>query len=181
MENGIRVGKVSAIDYTAGTVRVVYHDKDDAVTTPMPLLADEYNMPQVGDQVVVLHLSNGKEAGLVLGRVWSEKHKPAESGAGLYRKELDKVPGAAMIRYKKAVLTLKADGILASGNVAVVGGLTVDGNLIVKGSLTVAGTATATTVTADSISASGDVVAGGISLKNHTHADSMGGNTTPPK
>ncbi|MEG2419971.1 MAG: hypothetical protein RSB55_00370 [Oscillospiraceae bacterium] len=181
MENGIRVGKVSTIDYAAGTVRIVYHDKDDAVTAPIPLLAGEYNMPQVGDQVVVLHLSNGKEAGLVLGRTWSDKHKPAESGAGLYRKELDRVPGVAFLRYKMAKLTLKAAAIVASGNVEVTGGLTVDGNLTVKGSLTVTGATTATTVTADSITTSGDVVAGGTSLKNHTHTDSIGGSTTPPK
>ena len=30
MENNIRLGKISAVDYAAGTVRVVYHEKDDA-------------------------------------------------------------------------------------------------------------------------------------------------------
>ena len=30
MENNIRLGKISAIDYAAGTVRVVYHER----TTP---------------------------------------------------------------------------------------------------------------------------------------------------
>lgn len=73
MNNNIRIGKISAIDYASGLVRVVYHDKDDAVTGLIPLLSSEYFMPQVGDQVIVLHLSNGTEAGVVLGRPWSEK------------------------------------------------------------------------------------------------------------
>ena len=64
MENNIRLGKISAIDYAAGTVRVVYHEKDDAVTAPIPLISSEYFMPEVDDMVMVLHLSNGTEAGV---------------------------------------------------------------------------------------------------------------------
>lgn len=73
MKNNIRIGKISAIDYASGLVRVVYHDKDNAVTGLIPLLSNEYFMPEVGAQVIVLHLSNGVEAGVVLGRPWSEK------------------------------------------------------------------------------------------------------------
>ena len=49
MENNIRLGKISAVDYAAGTVRVVYHEKDDAVTAPIPLISSEYFMPEVDD------------------------------------------------------------------------------------------------------------------------------------
>lgn len=73
MKNNIRIGKISAIDYASGLVRVVYHDKDNAVTGLIPLLSNEYFMPKVGAQVIVLHLSNGVEAGVVLGCPWSEK------------------------------------------------------------------------------------------------------------
>ena len=44
-----RVGKVSSIDYAAGLVRVVYPDKDNSVTAPLPMLCTEYNMPKVGE------------------------------------------------------------------------------------------------------------------------------------
>ena len=108
MENNIRLGKISAIDYAAGTVRVVYHEKDDAVTAPIPLISSEYFMPEVDDMVMVLHLSNGTEAGVVLGRPWSEKNKPPEGSKGLYRKDLARSPGEAMIRYKDGTLTIKA-------------------------------------------------------------------------
>ena len=146
MENNIRLGKISAVDYAAGTVRVVYHEKDDAVTAPIPLISSEYFMPEVDDMVMVLHLSNGTEAGVVLGRPWSEKNKPPEGSKGLYRKDLARSPGEAMIRYKDGTMTIKA------------------AKLVIDGTVTV----------------SGDVTAGGVSLDNHTHPDSMGGGTSGP-
>ena len=65
----VRFGKISSVNYEAGTVRVVYHEKDDCVTSEIPLLSFEYMMPEVDDAVLVLHLSNGAEAGVVLGAV----------------------------------------------------------------------------------------------------------------
>ena len=126
MENNIRLGKISAVDYAAGTVRVVYHEKDDAVTAPIPLISTE--------------------AGVVLGRPWSEKNKPPEGSKGLYRKDLARSPGECMIRYKDGTLTIKAPKVVIDGTVTV----------------------------------SGDVTAGGVSLDNHTHTDSMGGGTSGP-
>lgn len=164
MKNGIRLGKVSAIDYATGMIRVAYHEKDDSVTRLVPLLSDEYFMPEVGDQVLVLHLSNGSEAAVVLGRPWSEKNKPAEGSAGLYRKELARAPGTAMVRYKDGTLRIKASSIVLDGNV------TITGNLSVLGDITVAGKITST----------GDTVAGGKSLIGHKHTDSVGGSTTAP-
>lgn len=170
MENEIRQGKVSAVNYATGMVRVVYHDKDDSVTREIPMLSDEYNMPAPGDMVLVIHLSNGTEAGVVMGRPWSGKHKPPEGAAGLYRKELARTPGEAMIRYKGGVLTIKASKTVEEGDVEVTGDLAVKGNLTVTG-----------TITAQSVTTSGDVVAGGKSLIGHTHTDSMGGGTSAPQ
>ena len=152
MGNEIRLGKVSAIDYAAGMVRVVYHEKDDSVTRLIPFISDEYSMPEIGDQVLVLHLSNGAEAGVVLGRPWSGKNVPPEGEKGLYRKDLARTPGEAMIRYKDGTLTIKA------------------AKVVVDGDLTVTGT----------ITSQGDTVAAGVSVQNHKHTDSIGGNTTPP-
>ena len=162
MENEIRLGKVSAVDYAAGMIRVAYHEKDDSVTRLVPLLSDEYFMPEVGDQVLVLHLSNGSEAAVVLGRPWSGKNKPAEGSAGLYRKELARAPGTAMVRYKDGTMRIKAGSIVLDGNV------TITGNLSVLGDITVAG----------KITSAGDTVAGGKSLIDHKHTDSVGGSTT---
>lgn len=49
----IRLGKISSINYTAGKARVVYEDRDDSVTSELPFLALQYNIPKVDDLVVV--------------------------------------------------------------------------------------------------------------------------------
>ena len=102
MSAEIRVGKVSSIDYPSGMIRVVYHDKDNDVTRPIPLFSSEYAMPPVGALVAVVHLSNGAEAGVVLGRPWSAKLTPPEGFEGLYRKDFDLKPGQCYFRYDAA-------------------------------------------------------------------------------
>ena len=108
MGNEIRLGKVSAVDHPAGMV---------------------YSMPEVGDQVLVLHLSNGTEAGVVLGRPWSEKTKPPEGAEKLYRLDMDRTPGVAMVRYdgKAKDLTIHCDGTL---NITAGGAITINGKTI---------------------------------------------------
>lgn len=163
MRDIIRMGKVSAVDYADGMVSVVYHDKDDSVTRPIPMLSDEYHMPEVGDMVLVVHLSNGTEAGVVLGRPWNSKNRPAEGGKGLYRKEFGRKPGEAIIRYKDGVLQIRAPQVLLE-NLCVEGDMTVTGTLTVRGSIV----------------ATGDVKAGATSLARHIHDDSRGGRTSEP-
>ena len=102
MSAEIRVGKVSSIDYPSGMIRVVYHDKDNDVTRLIPLFSSEYAMPPVGALVAVVHLSNGAEAGVVLGRPWSAKLTPPEGFEGLYRKDFDLKPGQCYFRYDAA-------------------------------------------------------------------------------
>ncbi len=171
MDKGIRLGKVSNVDYATGMVRVVYHERDDDVTRMIPILSTVfsgvYSMPEVGDQVLVIHLSNGSEAGVVLGRPWSEKTKPPEGAEKLYRLDMDRAPGVAMVRYDgqgKALLIVMPD-ITVKSPVCVIGDVVIDGNLTVNGDVTV----------------SGDVVAGGVSLRNHTHGGDSGGTTTAPQ
>lgn len=196
MNGTIRVGKVSSIDYARGLVRVAYMDEDGQVTQPFPMLSDRYFMPAVGDQIMVLHLSNGTEAGLALGRYWTDKNVPPESGAGLFRMDMDR-SGAAYLKCAEGVVTLlggtvKVDGetieitgssitvtgdeialegnITITGDVAVTGDISVTGDVAVTGDLTVDG----------SVSATADVTVDGISLKSHTHKDSIGGDTSAP-
>ncbi len=110
----IRLGKISSINYTAGTARVAYADRNGAVTREIPFLSFEYSMPAIGDMVLVVHLSNGSEAGVILGRPWSGKNKPPEGAEGLYRKDLSSTPGKAMFRYDEetGVLRIKAPTII---------------------------------------------------------------------
>lgn len=151
----IRIGRVSSINYGQGMIRVTYPDRDDSVTAEIPVFSftDEYKMPPIGAEVLVLHLSNGAAAGVVLGRYWNGTNTPAQSGPGVFRKEFAQAQGEAFMSYngKTKTLTIKADKVV------------IDGGTRFNGS----------------ISGTEDIQAGGISLKEHTHTGA-GGETTPP-
>lgn len=94
MEDIIRIGTVSSVDRKNGLVSVLYRDRDGKVTQPLPLLAPggEYKMPGIGDKVLVAHLSNGGEMGIVLGPFWNEENTPGTEAA--YCKQI--APGVAV-------------------------------------------------------------------------------------
>ena len=208
MSAEIRVGKVSSIDYPSGMIRVVYHDKDDDVTRPIPLFSSEYAMPPVGALVAVVHLSNGAEAGVVLGRPWSAKLTPPEGFEGLYRKDFDLTPGQCYFRYDAAgpkslfhnegdsAAEIKGDAkITVSGKLTLqVGGCTVQ----IDGSSVSVTAASAVNLNAPTLSlegttvqisgatvnitgGAGDCAIMGKSLVNHLHTCAAPGSpTTPP-
>ena len=95
----LRLGKISTINYKDGTARVLYTDRDKAVTAELPLLSFEYRMPAIDDFVLVCHLPNGGAAGIILGPIWNDNNRPPEGKEGLYRKDLDKTPGKCFLRY----------------------------------------------------------------------------------
>lgn len=101
MADNIRIGKVSSIDYANGMVKVVYNDKGKTVTAAMPVInnRNEYCMPGVGDTVLVNHLSNGTSRGVVVGTLWNKGNVPPENGGAIYRKDLSKAKGEALMRY----------------------------------------------------------------------------------
>jgi len=98
----IRIGRVSKIDYEHGMISVTYPDLDDAVTVLLSTLSfnDEYKMPKVEDEVVVLHLPSGQSRGIVLGHYWNETNIPAKTGEKIYRKEFGHDPGKAYAEYE---------------------------------------------------------------------------------
>lgn len=124
MSDLIRVGCVSKINYESGTIEVTYPDRDDAVTDPFPVLSfnDEYKMPDIGDNVLALHLSNGSALGVVLGPYWNEDNKPQVSGKDVYRKELSRTPGKAYTQFKDGTVDLKGPAVrltCSSGSITV--------------------------------------------------------------
>ena len=112
MSDLIRVGCVSKIN-EEGTIEVTYPDRDDAVTDPFPVLSfnDEYKMPEIGQDVLVLHLSNGSALGIVLGPYWNKDNKPAVSGKDVYRKEMAQTPGKAYAQYKDGTVELRGPAV----------------------------------------------------------------------
>lgn len=119
----IRIGKISSLNYEDGTARVVYSDRDDAVTAELPLLSTEYYMPEVDDLVLVLHMPNGAEAGVIIGEFWNDNNRPPESGIGLYRKDLSR-SGKAYVKY---------DDATGSMTIHCPGGINIDGDVTVNG------------------------------------------------
>lgn len=110
----IRIGKVSAIDYQTGMVRITYPSDDDAVSKLTPVLAvgKEYYPLQIGERVAVL--SDGQKE-IVLGALWNGSH-PAGGSKGESRKEL---PGAEA-SCKNGTIKVKAEDIefsVASGSI----------------------------------------------------------------
>ena len=111
----LRLGKISTINYKDGTARVLYTDRDNAVTAELPLLSFEYRMPAVDDLVLVCHLPNGGAAGIILGPIWNDNNRPPEGKEGLYRKDFDKTTGKCFLRYDGNELKILAPKLTLVG------------------------------------------------------------------
>lgn len=89
MNDVIRIGKVSSVDYEKGMISVYYEDRTAMVTSTMPVLSNgKYKMPKVGESILVAHLSNGTNAAVVLGTVFNDANVPKISGHNVYYDEL---------------------------------------------------------------------------------------------
>lgn len=112
-EKLIRIGKISKVEYDTGMAEVTYPDMDNSVTALFPILNlnEEYKMPAVGEEVLVLHLSNGSASGLILGPYWNIENTPAVSGENTFRKEFSKTQGTAYIQYKDGTVELRGPAI----------------------------------------------------------------------
>lgn len=108
-ERLIRIGKVSTVDYEAGMVSVTYSVTDGNTTDKFPVfaMADEYKMPAVGQDVLVLHLPTGQAAGVVLGKMWNKGNAPRKSGENVYSQEFGAEPEESYMEYDGADGDLK--------------------------------------------------------------------------
>ena len=87
MGETIRVGRISNVDYVAGMASIYYEDKTAAVTAMLPMLSNgEYNFPNIGDLVLVSHLSNDTTQGVILGTFWNAKNKPEVPGVAFFKR-----------------------------------------------------------------------------------------------
>lgn len=128
MPDIVRVGYISAVNYREGTAQVVYKDRDNCVSSYMPLWSNEYNMPEIDTLVYVLHLPNGSTKGMILVPPYTQKHPPAEGRKGIWRKDFG---DGSYIRYdyEKKSLELAGASLTISGDVHISGNLTIDGTV----------------------------------------------------
>lgn len=105
-DGGNRIGTVSNVDPETGMVSVLFEDRDGEVTELLPYATfnEEYKLPRPGAKVVVMHLSNGGEMGIILGTYWNEYN--AAGNPGTFHKDLG---GGAYINYRDGVLTVAAE------------------------------------------------------------------------
>jgi len=118
MADEIRIGRISSVNISKGMARVTYPDRDDAVTADLPLLAHEYQMPKIGDIVLVLHMPGGHENGVIIGKIYAESQLPDKVGKDVYQKIFD---SKSQIYTSAGSVTLEADKLA----VKTAGGITI--------------------------------------------------------
>lgn len=85
MAEMFRVGIVNSIDPQKGTARVRFPDDDDVISYDLQVLHrntfrnKDYNMPDIGEDVLCLFLANGLADGFVLGSVYAGEVIPPEA------------------------------------------------------------------------------------------------------
>ena len=78
----IRIGKVSSVDIEKATVKVVFYDMDDMVTTDLPILFPHtlknkaYTMPDIGENVLCVFIEQGWGDGFCIGCFYTEEVLP---------------------------------------------------------------------------------------------------------
>jgi phage baseplate assembly protein V len=78
----IRVGEVSSIDPVKHTARVTFPEEDNSTSYDLAVLVrnsydnHDYNMPDIGEDVLCLFLPNGHEDGFILGSFYAGQIKP---------------------------------------------------------------------------------------------------------
>ena len=121
MDDLIRIGRVSTINYKAGTAKVVYRDRDDMVTGELPMLSSEYLMPKPDDMVLVLHLKNAPSRGVIVGPIYNDDNRPGINGKNKYCKDLTddvqfKADGGDLTVKASGKVTIDADSIVFKGS-----------------------------------------------------------------
>lgn len=159
--NTIQLGVIDSVDLAAGTARVRI---GDLVTGDLPMLTTHAGQDRVwwpydpGEQVCVFAPSGNLAAGLIMGAVFSSAAPAPGNRAGLHRQVY---ADGTVIEYDRTASHFRMH--LGSGSAEIVapGGVRITGDIVVRG----------------------DVVADGISLKDHVHGgvQSGGSNTGGPK
>lgn len=201
LANVVRVGVVASVDLPNARCRVTIGDLQ---TAPLPFITCKagedrtWHPPEVGEQVIVLAPSGELSAGFVLGGVYTTAY-PAPSTSPEVAKMLFKDGSSATYDRALHSLTLDLPTSGSSLSVTVNGNVTISatGNALVEadGNATVSAgsvarieagsqiqmVAPAVSITS-TVTVSGDVTAGGISLQTHKHGgvQSGGSQTSTP-
>lgn len=171
--NLIRIGVVTELDATNARLKV----KAGGVESDwIPWAASRagatrhWSAPRVGEQMLVLSPYGDMAQAVAMGGIFQTAHPaPATSQDN----ERTIYPDGTTVDYNSATNTLT---VTASGDAKII----VNCKEATVNATTKVELNTPTVHATGDILADGDVKAGSISLKNHTHPDPQGGNTSPP-
>ncbi|MBS5302722.1 MAG: hypothetical protein KHZ13_02120 [Firmicutes bacterium] len=118
--NGYYTGKISSIDKQNGKVKVTFPQESDVVSSWLPLLAFEYNMPDIGDFVAVILDEN--DNGICFGKIYSNSQKPFSTekyakkigNVSIIQKNNDfsiRFDNDSYINYSNGTITIKAKNV----------------------------------------------------------------------
>lgn len=168
----IRLGSIASVDLDAARCTVRYGDPDDedggAETPPIRWLAPRagktrsWSPISVGEQALLLVPDGQIAAAIAVVGIWSDQFPPPGSTLA----ELIEYADGARIGYDPEAHALTA--ILPAGATALVeatGGMILRGDVRIEGNIDLQG----------AMNATGDVTAGGISLKSHKHGNIQAG------
>lgn len=97
MNDAIRVGRISSIDYKSGCADVCFKGEEDVIYSDLPFLAFEYKMPKINDLVlVVAQKYSQKKSGFILGPYFNDENKPEVDGKDYFFKRFS---DTAYIKY----------------------------------------------------------------------------------
>lgn len=151
----LRLGRVASVDLAAHSCTV---ETGDITTGPLPWFTPRagalrvWSPPTVGEQCLLLCAEGDTENGLVLLGLYSDAFPPPSDLAGLFLLEFDDGTRIAYDRDAGELdITLAGAG---KAKIVAPGGLAIEGDVTVTGKIT----------------ASEDVLGGGISLKSHKHS-----------
>ena len=177
--NLIRLGTVAELDLDTARCRITTGElNSDWIPWLVPRVGNsiEWSAPSIGEQGVVLCPDGDTIGAVFLRGIYSDSFAAPDNGAHVH---LVKFPDGTQVRYDDEAhaleITLASGGtvtITADGGVTINGDTTINGNVEINGDVQVNGTLTA----------SDDVIGGGISLKTHAHSgvQSGGSMTGPP-
>ncbi|MGG1442166.1 phage baseplate assembly protein V [Brevibacillus laterosporus] len=82
LKNLIRVGRVSVVYPERCTARVLFDDRDNLVSSELPMLGrgslsnKDYWLPDVNEMVWCLFLPTGNQQGVILGTIFNKEDPP---------------------------------------------------------------------------------------------------------
>lgn len=186
-----RIGQIKSYDPSTFTARVQLQP-DSIMTGWLPVASPWigngwglFAAPNIDDMVAVEYINGDLEAGTVVGRFWNLEDLPLPVPSGEFW----------LVHKKGASFKLKNDGSLTiddgkgasveldgAGNIKSTGSWKHTGTIDVTGAATFESNATfdKDVQVNQTLTATTDVIGGGISLKNHTHTSASPGSPTSP-